>query len=59
MDSERIPCGLPHGQASEYDKKYFLTLDSLWLATWNINVFKGNPNRIRPYRIPVLKSGLG
>jgi len=46
MDSERIPCGLPtvtsppkllKGQASEYDKKYFLTLDSLWLATGNIN----------------------
>jgi hypothetical protein len=32
MDSERIACGLltvtspPKGQASEYDKKYFLTL---------------------------------
>jgi len=43
MDSERIPCGLltvtspPQGQASEYEKKYFLTLDSLWLATGNIN----------------------
>jgi len=23
MDSERIPCGLPQGQASEYDKKIF------------------------------------
>jgi len=36
MDSERIPCGLTQGQASGYDKKYFLTLDSLWLATGNI-----------------------
>jgi len=42
MGSERIPCGLPtvtsppKGQASGYDKKYFLTLDSLWLATGNI-----------------------
>jgi hypothetical protein len=32
MDSELIPCGLPtvtsppKGQASEYDKKYFLAL---------------------------------
>jgi len=52
MDSERIPCGLPtvtsppKGQASEYDKKYFLTLDSLWLATGNIN--KANePDKIQ------------
>jgi len=43
MGSERIPCGLPtvtsppKGQASGYEKKYFLTLDSLWLATGNIN----------------------
>jgi len=48
MDSERIPCGLPtvtsppKGQASEYDKKYFLTLDSLWLATGNINIQDSN-----------------
>jgi len=37
MDSERIPCSELQGEASEYDKKYFLTLDSLWLATGNIN----------------------
>jgi len=50
MDSERIPCGLPtvtsppklllrHQRVKQADmrKKYFLTLDSLWLATGNIN----------------------
>jgi len=37
MDSERIPRSELQGQASEYDKKYFLTLDSLRLATGNIN----------------------
>jgi hypothetical protein len=29
MDSERIPCGLATGLASEYNNKKFLTLDSL------------------------------
>gem|GEM_PF-4492104 len=43
MDSERIPCGLQlllrHQRVKRANmiKKYFLTLDSLWLATGNIN----------------------
>jgi len=43
MDSERIPCGLQlllrHQRVKRADmiKKYFLTLDFLWLATGNIN----------------------
>jgi len=43
MGSERIPCGLPQDQASGYEKKYFLTLDSLWLATGNINLLHSFP----------------
>jgi hypothetical protein len=45
MDSERIACGLPtvtsppKGQASEYDKKYFLALRFPWLATGNLQSF--------------------
>jgi len=60
MGSERIPCGLPtvtsppKGQASGYEKKYFLTLDSLWLATGNINFIGKNPSEITEATLKII-----